>query len=63
MPRPSRWRVRVIRSVEAFVDVLAYSAENAESEAAKVPFVVSVFPQSAVKDIGPADVHRTGEDE
>ena len=63
MPRPSNWRVRVMRKIEAFVDVQAYSAEGAESEAAKVPGVVHVFPKSAVKDIGPADVHQRGEDE
>ena len=47
--RPSHYRVRVYRKVEIWVDVDAYSAAEAEAEAAKVPGVLSVFGQSAVR--------------
>jgi len=64
MPRrPTSWRVRVMRKTEAFVDVRAFSAVDAETQAWKVPGVVAVFPQSAIEDAGPADVHHRGEDE
>jgi hypothetical protein len=49
MPRPAQWRVRVKRSVELWVDVLAHSAIEAEAEAAKVPQVLSVFAKSAIR--------------
>jgi len=47
--RPIIWRVRVERKVESWVDVLAHSGHEAEVEAAKVPNVVNVFSQSAIR--------------
>lgn len=46
--RPARWRVRVKRSIETYVDVQATDANGAENEALKVPGVMSVFPKSAM---------------
>lgn len=48
MARPIIWRVRVNRSVEAWVEVQASSGPEAEVEAAKIPGVVSVFGRSAI---------------
>lgn len=48
MPRPTQWRVRVRIAIEGWVDVDAQSAPHAESEAAKVPGVLSVFAKSAM---------------
>jgi hypothetical protein len=45
--RPKPWRVRVMRKIEAFVDVEATSVADAETKASHVPGVVHVFPQSA----------------
>lgn len=42
------WRVRVKRAMEDWIDVEANSAELAEIEATKVPFVISVFHRSAM---------------
>ena len=56
MARPVPWRVRVKRSVEAWVEVQASSGPEAEVEAAKIPGVVSVFGRSAIygdESIGP----------
>jgi len=61
MPRPSTWRVRVQRSTETYVDVMAYSPASAESEALKVPGVVSVYAKSAMR-IDEAQKVQTGED-
>jgi hypothetical protein len=51
MTRPRQWRVRVLRKSEAWVDVQAFTAYDAEIEAANRPGVLSVFAKSAV----PAD--------
>jgi hypothetical protein len=42
------WRVRVKRAEEVWIDVEAHTAELAEIEATKVPFVISVFHKSAM---------------
>jgi hypothetical protein len=42
------WRVRVKRAVEDWIDVEASTPEQAEIEATKVPFVISVFHRSAM---------------
>lgn len=47
--RPTIWRVRVRRAIEAWVDVSATSSSQAEIEALKVPGVLSVFGQSAMR--------------
>jgi len=49
MARLTIWRVRVRRSVEAWVDVEADTAALAEVEAQKVPGVLSVFGKSAIR--------------
>lgn len=49
MSRPTIWRVRVKRSIEAWVDVLALTAAAAEADALKVPGVISVFGKSAIR--------------
>ena len=49
MARRIIWRVRVKRSIEAWVDVEAFNARDAELEAAKVPGVLSVFDKSAIR--------------
>ena len=49
MSRSPVWRVRVNRSIEAWVDVEATTAAAAEIGAAKVPGVISVFGRSAVR--------------
>jgi hypothetical protein len=43
------WRVRVKKVTEDWIDVEAMTPELAEQEAAKVPFVLSVFPKSAMR--------------
>ena len=48
MARLTIWRVRVRRSVEAWVDVEADTAALAEIDAQKVPGVLSVFGKSAI---------------
>ena len=45
--RPKPWRVRVMRKIEAFVDVEATDVADAETKASHVPGVVHVFPKSA----------------
>ena len=47
-PRVPIWRVRVKRAHEEWVDVEAQTAELAEIEATKIPFVISVFTRSAI---------------
>jgi hypothetical protein len=42
------WRVRVKRVHEEFIDVEAATAELAEIEATKIPFVIAVFGKSAM---------------
>ena len=49
MPRRAQWRVRVKQTIESWVDVEAVNAVQAETEAAKVPGVVHVFPRSAMR--------------
>jgi hypothetical protein len=49
MGRLTIWRVRVRRSVEAWVDVEADTGALAEIEAQKVPGVLSVFGKSAIR--------------
>ena len=49
MPRLIMWRVRVRRSVEVWVDVQAHSAVEAETGAANLPGVISVFGKSAIR--------------
>lgn len=48
MPLLPTWRVRVMKKVEEWIDVQAASATEAESEAYKVPNVLSVFGRSAI---------------
>ncbi len=47
-PRIPIWRVRVKRAEEVWIDVEAATAELAEIEAIKVPFVIAVFGKSAI---------------
>lgn len=61
MPRPTVWRVRVMRTQEAFVDVMAFSAAGAEAEAAKVPGVSHVFTKSALRADEPEALRVRGE--
>ena len=42
------WRVRVKMAQETWIDVEAATAELAEIEATKVPFVIAVFSKSAM---------------
>lgn len=42
------WRVRVKRAHEEWIDIEAATAELAEIEAVKVPFVIAVFSKSAI---------------
>ena len=49
MARPIIWRVRIVRRIEDWVDVLAHDGPGAEAEAAKLPHVVSVFGKSAIR--------------
>lgn len=46
-----RWRVRVMKLVEDWVEVQAESADQAEFAAANLPYVKSVFGKSPI----PAD--------
>jgi hypothetical protein len=43
-----RWRVRVRRSVDDWVEVMADDRLQAEAVAASMPFVLSVFGGSAI---------------
>jgi hypothetical protein len=43
-----KWRVRVYRKMEDWVEVQADDAIRAEALAAQLPFVASVFRQSAI---------------
>lgn len=43
-----RWRVRVLRKVEQFVEVHADDPESAEAVAAHMPFVIQVFGKSTI---------------
>ncbi len=43
-----RWKVRVMRKIEVWVDVEAENAEQAEQDAANLPHVLQVFERSAV---------------
>ena len=58
MPQQPSWRVRVKRSIEDWVSVQADTAMQAETEAYKVPGVVSVFGKSAIPGDKPMDVER-----
>ena len=49
MARSIVWRVRVNRATEAWVEVQASTAGEAEVEAAKVPGVTGVFGRSAIR--------------
>jgi hypothetical protein len=49
MARPSPWRIRVLRSTEDWVEVLALDSNIAYEEAAKVPGVLQVFGGSAIR--------------
>ena len=49
MPRRFPWRVRVKKTIEDWVDVDAFTAIEAETEAYKLFGVVSVFPRSAIR--------------
>ena len=55
MPKSKRWRVRVRRAVEQWVDVKADDALQAEQLAASLPQVVSVFGRSAIPGDRPVD--------
>lgn len=46
--KPKQWRVRVLRSTEEWVEVLALTGDQAEVEAVKIPRVLSVFGKSAI---------------
>jgi hypothetical protein len=58
--RPRPWRVRTRRLLETWVDVTAHTKEEAETLAASLPQVMSVFTGSAVradlKETQPKDV-------
>ena len=58
MPLLPTWRVRVMRKVEDWVDVQASSALEAETEAYKLPNVVSVFGRSAIPGDKPIEGDR-----
>lgn len=47
-PRIPIWRVRVKYAEERWIDVEAQTAELAEIEATKKPFVIAVFGKSAI---------------
>lgn len=49
MPRLTMWRVRTKRAIEAWVDVQAVTAAEAEASAANLPGVISVFGKSAIR--------------
>jgi hypothetical protein len=46
--RPAIYRVRVGRLIEDWVEVKAFTARDAEDQAAKVPGVKMVFGRSAI---------------
>ena len=48
MPRKTPWRVRVKLAVESWVEVQATTPLEAETEAYKLPNVISVFGRSAI---------------
>ena len=50
-----RWRVRVRRSVEEWIEVQAENALQAETLASTMPFVLSVFGNSAISGDKPID--------
>ena len=47
--RPTIWRVRVLRTLEDWVEVPAGSASEAEIDAGKIPGIVRVFGRSAIR--------------
>lgn len=49
MLKQQRYRVRVMRKVEDWVEVLALDQNQAEQEAVKMPHVLSVFSKSAIR--------------
>lgn len=55
MRQQMTWRVRVKRAVEEWIDVQADTAAEAERLALHIPFVISVFGQSAMKGNKPVD--------
>jgi hypothetical protein len=50
-----RWRVRVKRSIEDWVDVIADDPLQAELQAASIPGVISVFGKSAISGMRAVD--------
>ena len=55
MLKSKRWRVRVRRAIEDWVDVKADDALQAEQLAANLPQVISVFDKSAIPGDRPVD--------
>jgi hypothetical protein len=49
MSKKQIWRVRVKKWSEQWIDVQADTPEEAEQSAASIPFVLSVFGQSAIR--------------
>jgi len=50
-----KWRVRVYKKVETWIEVQAENSLQAEALAANVPFVLSVFGNSAISGDKPID--------
>jgi len=65
MLKKKRWRVRVYRKVEDWVDIQADTAEQAEADAAVLPGVLSVFGKSAISGEKPVGqvIHQSIEDD
>lgn len=55
MAKQRIWRVRVVRRVEDWVDVNADTPLQAETLAANLPLVLSVFTGSAMRGDKPVD--------
>lgn len=55
MRRQKRWRVRVKRSIEDWVEIQTDNALQAEALAANLPGVISVFTRSAISGEKPVD--------
>lgn len=55
MRRQKRWRVRVKRAIEDWVDIAADTPLQAEQLAATIPNVISVFGQSAISGDKPVE--------
>lgn len=54
-PKKKRWRVRVKRLLEDWIEVLATSPEEAEALAKITPNIVHVFPQMTMSGEKPIE--------